>query len=113
MSNKRKTWRKIEQAVADVLNMKRVSFSGGIWPNKEDAEDLDFICQMKATDGKGVTIKAPDVNALIRRSLIQHKIPLFVFHINSVEFDSGKTWVAIPLDEFQKIKEAYYDEGEI
>ena len=111
MSNKTKTWRKVEQNIADTLDMKRIAFSGGIWPNKEDAEDLDFIVQAKTTDGKSVSIKAPDINALVRRSLIQHKVPLFVFHIDAVEFDSGKTWVAIPLDEFQKIKEAYYDES--
>jgi len=111
MSNKNAVWRIVEQQVADALGFKRVAFSGGVWPNKEDAEDdFDFICQMKATEGKGLTIKVDDVNTLMRRSLTQHKKPLFVFHLENAEFSSGKTWVAMPIDEFTKIKEEYYNE---
>jgi hypothetical protein len=110
MSNKNAVWRIVEQQVADALGFKRIAFSGGIWPNKEDAEDLDFICQMKATEGKGITIKIDDIDALMRRALVQHKCPVFVFHLERGEFSSGKTWVAVPLDEFKELKQTKGEE---
>jgi len=104
MSNKNKVWRIVEQQVAEALGFKRIAFSGGIWPNKEDAEDINYICQMKATEGKGLTIKIDDINTLKRRSLTQHKKALFIFHLENAEFSSGKTWVAMPLEDFIDLK---------
>ena len=102
MSKKTKLWFKIEKMVAEKLGLRRIGFSGGRWPNKEDAEDTNIICQVKATKGKQITIKGTDLKSLYTRSFIQHKIPLFVFHIESIEFDEVKTWVAIPINEFKK-----------
>jgi len=110
MSNKNAVWRIVEQQVADALGFKRIAFSGGIWPNKEDAEDLDFICQMKATEGRGITVKIDDIDQITKRGLIQHKKPLFVFHMENAKYDLGKTWVAMPLQDFKQIKEEYYNE---
>ena len=100
MSNKNKLWYKLENNIAKILGLKRISFSGGIWPNKEDAESIDYIVQCKATEGKGITIKAEVINQLVQRSLIQHKIPIIIFHIDSVKYDSGKTWVCMPINNF-------------
>ena len=110
MSTKNKLWRKVEDSVAKALGFRRIGFSGGMWPNKEDIEDdFDFICQAKATSGKAVSIRRDDVDALVRRSIIQEKTPLFVFHLDGAKYDC-ETWVALPIQEFQKIKENYYNE---
>ena len=102
MSIKNKLWFKIEKMVAEKLGLRRIGFSGGIWPNKEDAEDINIICQCKATEGKQITIKGISLKDLYERSLIQHKIPLFVFHIDSMKYDEAKTWIAMPINEFKK-----------
>lgn len=100
MSNKNKLWYQIESKVAKILGMKRVAFSGGIWPNKEDVESTDYIVQCKSTEGKSISLKTTDFDQLIRTSLIQHKSPLFVFHIDSIKYETYRTWVAVPIDEF-------------
>ena len=86
--------------VAEKLGLRRIGFSGGRWPNKEDAEDTNIICKVKATKGKQITIKGTDLKSLYTRSFIQHKIPLFVFHIESMEFDEAKTWICITIEDF-------------
>lgn len=103
MSIKNKLWYKVEKLVAEKLGLRRIGFSGGIWPNKEDGEDIDIICQCKATKGKQITIKAVDLKNLYKRSLIQHKVPLFVFHIDAIEYEEAKTWVAMPIDSFDDL----------
>lgn len=114
MSNKNKLWRVVEENVARVLGLKRVAFSGGVWPNKEDVEDdHDFVCQVKATESKSLSIRKDVINSLVRRGLIQHKVPLFIFHLEQVEFVTGRTWVALPIDEFEKIKEGLKNENQI
>jgi len=85
MSIKNKLWFKLEEIVAEKLGLKRIGFSGGRWPSKEDVEDENIICQCKATEKKQITIKADDLKKLYERSLIQHKVPLFVFHIESID----------------------------
>jgi len=100
MSIKNKLWYKLEKLVAQKLGLKRIGFSGGQWPMKEDCEDINIICQCKATAGKQIIIKSVVLKDLYERSLIQHKIPLFVFHIDSMEYNRVKTWVCIPIDDF-------------
>ena len=103
MSIKNELWYKVENLVAQKLGLKRIAFSGGQWPLKEDAEDIDIICQVKATEKKQITIKGIDLKDLYKRSLIQHKVPLFVFYIGGIEYDKGKVWVAMPLEDFEDL----------
>ena len=91
MSVKNKLWYKIENLVAQKLGFKRVSFSGGIWPNKEDCENVEYILQCKATEGKNISLKSEVINQLAKRALIQHKKPLIVLHIDTVKYDTAKT----------------------
>ena len=97
MSIKNKYWYKIGNFFSKQLGMKRIGYSGAKWPNKEDAENDDFICQIKTTSGKSINIKLQDVEQLISRSLIQHKIPLFVFSFENCKYNTRMTWVSIPL----------------
>ena len=90
--------------VAEKLGLKRIGFSGGRWPMKEDAESANIICQCKATAGKQITIKGVALRDLYERSIIQHKVPLFVFHIEDVGYDEAKTWIAIPLENFMDVE---------
>jgi len=101
MSIKNKLWYKLEKLVVEKLRLKRIGFSGGIWPNKEDGENIDIICQCKATENKSISIKQQDLEQLIKRALIQHKIPIFVFHLDKIKYDSYRTWVSVPLNEIK------------
>jgi len=98
MSIKNKFWYKVEKYVTEKLGLRRIGFSGGQWPNKEDGESEDIICQIKATKKKQITIKADDLVKLYKRSLIQHKIPVFAFYIDSIEFENAKCWIAVLID---------------
>jgi hypothetical protein len=100
MSNKNKLWFKIENLIAEKLGLKRIGFSGGKWPNKEDVENDNIICQVKTTEGISISIHSTAINDLFERALIQHKVPLFAFHIDKVKYDSAKTWIAMPLEAF-------------
>lgn len=104
MSIKTKLWYKVEKLVSEKLGLRRIGFSGGVWPNKEDCEDIDIICQCKATEKKQITIKGTDLKDLYKRSLIQHKIPVFAFHIDLVKYPEAKTWICIPLGEADRLK---------
>lgn len=105
----KKLWQKVEDKVCDILGLRKIKFSGGMWPNKEDGEDdYNLIMQAKASN-KQVSIHKDAVNDLVKRSLIQNKYPIFAFHIEDVDYDYGQTWVAIPIDEFEKIKEEFID----
>ena len=104
MSVKNKLWYKLELLVAEKLGLKRIGFSGGIWPLKEDCEDINIICQCKATSKKQITIRGVDLKDLYKRSLIQHKLHLFVFHVDTVEYESARTWIAIPLEEAERLE---------
>jgi len=104
MSVKTKLWYKIEKMVSGKLDLKRIAFSGGVWPNKEDAEDIDIICQCKATEKKQITIKGTDLKDLYKRSLIQHKLPVFAFHVDNIKYENARTWICIPLVEADRLR---------
>ena len=104
MSVKTKLWYKIENIVAQKLGLKRIAFSGGQWPLKEDAEDIDIICQVKATEKKQIIIKGTDLKDLYKRSLIQHKLPVFAFHVDQIKYEDARTWICIPLAEADRLK---------
>ena len=104
MSVKTKLWYKIENIVAQKLGLKRIAFSGGQWPLKEDAEDTDIICQVKSTKGKQITIRGTDLKDLYKRSLIQHKLPVFAFHLDQIKYENARTWICIPLAEADRIR---------
>ncbi len=97
----------IEKLIAKILGVKRVPMSGASWPNKEDLESEDIIGQVKACESttKSIAFKRPDVETLIKRSLITHKIPLFVLYMKGIRYP---LWVCIPyefIDEYIKLKE--------
>lgn len=100
MSIKNKLWYKLEKLVAEKLGLKRIGFSGGQWPLKEDNEDIDFICQCKDTENKSISIKVQDLEQLIKRAIIQHKIPIFAFGLEKIKYEDYKVWVAMSLDDF-------------
>ena len=103
MSKKTKLWFKVEKMISEKLGLELVPGSGSLtFCNKEDAENIDIICQCKATEGKQITIKKEALTSLFKRSVIQHKIPLFVFHIDSMEYERAKTWVCILLEDYRK-----------
>ena len=104
MSVKTKLWYKIENIVAQKLGLKRIAFSGGQWPLKEDAEDTDIICQVKSTKGKQITIRGTDLKDLYKRSLIQHKLPVFAFHVDQIKYEDARTWICIPLAEADRLR---------
>ena len=104
MSVKTKLWYKIENIVAQKLGLKRIAFSGGQWPLKEDAEDTDIICQVKSTKGKQITIRGTDLKDLYKRSLIQHKLPVFAFHVDQIKYENARTWICIPLAEADRLR---------
>lgn len=95
---------KIEKIIAKKLNKRRVPMSGaGI--EKEDITDDNFLGQIKATSKKSISIKRDDVNALIKHSLISHKIPLWVFHFECPEeVLRYRTWVALPVEFINEFK---------
>jgi len=104
LSIKTKLWYKIENIVAQKLGLKRIAFSGGQWPLKEDAEDTDIICQVKSTKGKQITIRGTDLKDLYKRSLIQHKLPVFAFHVDQIKYENARTWICIPLAEADRLR---------
>ena len=97
MTLKNKLWYKLELKIAKLFNGKRIAGSGSLWPNKEDAETDDLIIQCKATENKSISIKQQDLEQLVKRAIIQHKIPLFVFHLEKIKYENYKIWVSIPL----------------
>ena len=104
MSIKNELWYKIENLVAQKLGLKRIAFSGGQWPLKEDAEDINIICQVKATEKKQIIIKGIDLKDLYKRSLIQHKLPVFAFHVDQIKYENARTWICIPLAEADRLR---------
>lgn len=104
MSIKNKLWFKVEQKIAKALGLDRIGFSGAVWPKKEDAENNDVICQVKSTNGKSISIHDTTINDLYERALIQHKIPIIGFHVEKAKYEDAKTWVAMPLENFEDLK---------
>ena len=95
-------WRRVEEKVCEALGLKRVAYSGGIWPNKEDGEDIDYIMQVKTTHGKEIRVTLNDINQITKRANIQQKIPLYVIHFDGADYELGKTWVAVPIEHFRR-----------
>lgn len=106
------SWKKEEEEIAKALGLRRVKFSGGKWPDKEDGEDdFDYIAQVKGTYGKGISIKVDDINSISKRAIIQNKTPLFIVFFDKSNYELGRYWVALPLDSFKALKEGVDESG--
>lgn len=93
-----KFYRKNEEEVMKRIGLNPTINSGAGWIQKEDGENDLFICQLKSTDNKSISVKQDDLNVLEYHAVISHKIPVFAFQF----LNTDKLWVSITEDEFKE-----------
>lgn len=101
--NKRSTkwYRKNEAEVMHRLGINPTINSGAGWIQKEDGENDLFMCQLKSTDNKSISVKQEDINVLEYHACISHKIPVFALQFLTTD----SVYVMIPEEEFKEYQE--------
>lgn len=101
--NKRSTkwYRKNEVEIMHRLGINPTINSGAGWIQKEDGESDLFMCQLKSTDNKSISVKQEDINALEYHACISHKIPIFALQFLTTD----SVYVMIPEEEFKEYQE--------
>ena len=94
-------YRKNEAEVMHRLGIIPTINSGAGWIQKEDGESDLFICQLKSTDNKSISVKQEDINALEYHACISHKIPVFALQFLTTD----SVYVMIPEEEFKEYQE--------
>ena len=91
-------YRKNEVEVIHRLGINPTINSGAGWIQKEDGESDLFMCQLKSTDNKSISVKQEDINALEYHACISHKIPIFALQFLTTD----SVYVMIPEEEFKE-----------
>lgn len=94
-------YRKNEAEVMHRLGISPTINSGAGWIQKEDGESDLFMCQLKSTDNKSISVKQEDINALEYHACISHKIPIFALQFLTTD----NVYVMIPEEEFKEYQE--------
>ena len=68
---------------------------------KEDGENDLFICQLKSTDNKSISVKQDDLNVLEYHACTSHKIPIFALQF----LKTDSVYVMMPEEEFKEYQE--------
>ena len=96
-----KFYRKNEAEVMHRLGINPTINSGAGWIQKEDGENNLFMCQLKSTDNKSISIKQEDINALEYHACTSHKIPVFALQFLTTD----SVYVMIPEEEFKEYQD--------
>lgn len=101
--NKRSTkwYRKNEAEIMHRLGINPTINSGAGWIQKEDGESDLFMCQLKSTDNKSISVKQEDINVLEYHACISHKIPIFALQFLTTD----SVYVMIPEEEFKEYQD--------
>ena len=94
-------YRKNEAEVMHRIGINPTINSGAGWIQKEDGESDLFMCQLKSTDNKSISVKQEDINALEYHACISHKIPIFALQFLTTD----SVYVMIPEEEFKEYQE--------
>lgn len=94
-------YRKNEAEVMHRLGINPTINSGAGWIQKEDGESELFMCQLKSTDNKSISVKQEDINVLEYHACISHKIPVFALQFLTTD----SVYVMIPEEEFKEYQE--------
>lgn len=94
-------YRKNEAEVMHRLGINPTINSGAGWIQKEDGESDLFMCQLKSTDNKSISVKQEDINALEYHACTSHKIPIFALQFLTTD----SVYVMIPEEEFKEYQE--------
>ena len=94
-------YRKNEAEIMHRLGINPTINSGAGWIQKEDGESDLFMCQLKSTDNKSISVKQEDINALEYHACISHKIPVFALQFLTTD----SLYVMIPEEEFKEYQE--------
>lgn len=94
-------YRKNEAEVMHRLGINPTINSGAGWIQKEDGESELFMCQLKSTDNKSISVKQEDINALEYHACTSHKIPIFALQFLATD----SVYVMIPEEEFKEYQE--------
>lgn len=94
-------YRKNEAEVMHRLGINPTINSGAGWIQKEDGESDLFMCQLKSTDNKSISVKQEDINALEYHACTSHKIPIFALQFLTTD----SVYVMIPEEEFNEYQE--------
>ncbi len=71
-------WFRYEKKIMRQLGFEPQPGSGSDWLKKEDGENEYFIAQLKATEGKSISIAEQAIKDLKYHAQISHKVPVFV-----------------------------------
>lgn len=94
-------YRKNEVEIMHRLGINPTINSGAGWIQKEDGESDLFMCQLKSTDNKSISVKQEDINALEYHACTSHKIPVFALQFLTTD----SVYVMIPEEEFKEYQE--------
>lgn len=94
-------YRKNEEEVMHRLGINPTINSGAGWIQKEDGESDLFMCQLKSTDNKSISVKQEDINVLEYHACISHKIPIFALQFLTTD----SVYVMIPEEEFKEYQD--------
>lgn len=88
------------------IGLRPTKNSGAGWIEKEDGQSDHFICQLKSTDNRSISVKQDDLHILEQNAMTSHKLPLFAFQF----LNTDEVWIAVKESDIEAIKELIKNE---
>lgn len=72
--------------------------SGRLWHSKRDVKKFDFLFENRQTDGKTITVNAPELQKIGREAVFEHSLPAMRLDFSKYHED----WVLIRRGDFEE-----------
>jgi hypothetical protein len=98
-SEGQKQSKKHEDRLAKVIGGSRNAASGAFWSRKGDVRSQDLLIEHKWTGKTQYTIKAQELEKIVKEAILDGRMPVFGIHLN------GENYIMQVEDDFLEIRQ--------
>jgi len=85
-SEGQKQSQKHEKRLEKAFGGQRTAASGAFWSRKGDVRSKDFLIEHKWTGKSQFTLKAVELEKIVKEAILDGRVPVFGFHLNNENY---------------------------
>jgi hypothetical protein len=98
-SEGQKQSKKHEERLAKAIGGSRNAASGAFWSRKGDVRNKELLVEHKWTGKTQFTVKAKELEKIVKEAILDGRIPVFGFHLN------GENYIVQLEDDFLELRQ--------